>query len=201
MKNATTRKLSLSAALLGLGWPAGAEPPPFPQPPPIADANSAFREEREVLVPTAFKAFRTDAVLVVSDDHETLKTIKLMVGSKMVLGMSSELYIYPVGGVRPAQPQRGRLSGPPRKGSNGTSYFYPKGDGFRQPGKRCILELDIAIFETDSPAQHMWMPQRDKYKVLWRTTLRKTVEESAKLPDEIREQMERVKPQPMPPAK
>lgn len=173
--------------------------PLFPEPPPIADADPALRTEQEVLVPTSFKVFRTANVMVFCDDYEPLKPTKLIVGSKMVLGMSTKLYIYPLGGVRPSEPNRQSLGGLPRRGRSGKSFFYPKRDGFLVPGKPCIVELEVVVFETDIPAQHMWMPQSDKYKVLWRTSLQQTVEERPQLPDDIREEMERVKAQPVPP--
>src|SRR5205823_5250103 len=75
----------------------------FPEPPPIADANPAVREEREVLVPTAFAVKRTADEMTVGEDNETLTPLKLMVGAKMVLGMYTNLYVYESGTERPAQ--------------------------------------------------------------------------------------------------
>jgi hypothetical protein len=172
--------------------------PLFPQPPPIADADPALRAEQEVLVPTTFKVFRTASVIVVCDDYAPLKPTKLTVGSKMVLGMSTKLYFYPVGGARGAKPARESLGGLPGKGSSRRSFFYPKRDNLVVDGRPCIVELEVVIFETNIPPQHMWMPQSHKYKELWRTTLKQTVEERAQLPDDIRADMERVKPQPVP---
>ena|SRR6266446_5243001 len=173
----------------------------FPQPPPIADANPALRAEQEVRVPTTFKVFRTAKVMVFYKDCEPLKPTKLLVGSKMVLGMSTKLYIYPVGGVRSAKPTQESLGGLPRKGTRSRSLFYPKADGPLVPGKPCIVELDVVIFETDIPPQHMWGPESGKYKVLWRTTLQQKVEERPQLPEDIRKEVEPVKPQPLPPPK
>ncbi|MDQ3620894.1 MAG: hypothetical protein M3463_00155 [Verrucomicrobiota bacterium] len=144
-------------------------------------------------MPTALKAFRTPTQLLVREDHQTLKPIKLMVGSNMLLGMTSETYIYPVGGVRPAEPQRrGLSSGIPGKGGVSTDIFHPKLVNILQPGKPCVVEVEIAFFETDIPPQHMWSPESGKYKVLWRTTLRRTVEEKAEVPEEFREYLKQV---------
>lgn len=168
------------ALLLGMAWQgnADAENPARVFPPrllPIADADPAVREEQEVLVPTALTAVRNGGVVEVGQDNETLKTIKLMVGSKMLVGMSTELYVYPEGGARPAQPQRMGLSGPPSKSSKSKSLLHPRPDGFLQPGKPYVIEQEVVIFETDIPAQHMWNPHGERYKVLWRATLRQTV--------------------------
>ncbi|MDQ3566256.1 MAG: hypothetical protein M3436_19990 [Pseudomonadota bacterium] len=144
-------------------------------------------------MPTALKAFRTPTQLLVREDHQTLKPVKLRVGSNMLLGMTSEYYIYPVGGVRPAEPQRrGLSSGTPRKGNVRTAVFHPKRNDILEPEKPCVVEVEIAIVETDIPPQHMWSPKSDKYKALWRTTLRQTVEEKGEVPEEFREYLKQV---------
>ena len=43
-------------------------------------------------------------------------------------------------------------------------------------GRKYMVELDFAIFETDVPAQHMWDPHGKNYKVLWHRTLKEVVE-------------------------
>jgi hypothetical protein len=43
--------------------------------------------------------------------------------------------------------------------------------------QKYVVEMDLTVFETDIPPQHMWHPQGSKnYKVLWQRTLRQTVE-------------------------
>jgi hypothetical protein len=124
-----------------------------------------------------------------------------MVGHKMVLGMTMKLYIYPEGTPRPPQPRMEELGGTPRKVSN-LPHFYPSEPfGFIQRGKPYVIEEEIEIFETDIPAQSMWGPESNKYKVLWQTTLRQIPKEERELPPEIREeeaQIGRMKPQPVP---
>ena len=53
---------------------------------PIVDADPAVREEREVLAPTGFQTARTAEVMAVCERAGPLKSIKLKVGHKMVLG-------------------------------------------------------------------------------------------------------------------
>ena len=72
---------------------------------PIADADPAVREEREVLAPAGFQAARTADEMVVCERAGPLKSIKLMVGHKMEFGMTTKLFIYPEGTERPAEPQ------------------------------------------------------------------------------------------------
>jgi hypothetical protein len=42
-------------------------------------------------------------------------------------------------------------------------------------GKERLIETQITIFETDIPAQHLWSPYSNKYKVLWQKTFRNNV--------------------------
>ena len=133
-------------------------------------------------VPTALEVLRTADVLEVSNDDNAMKPIKMQVGSKMVLGTSFELYIYPADGVRPAKPQMSGL------GLGGTALFHPKRNGIPQPGKPCIVEMDVTLFETDIPPQHFWSPQSGKYKVLWQTTLRQTVKEGNDVQKQVQPQ-------------
>jgi hypothetical protein len=59
----------------------------------------------------------------------------------------------------------------------GTSLLHTRPDGIPLPGKKYIVEVDLAVFETDVPPQHAWQPQGSKnYKVLWQRTLKQTVE-------------------------
>ena len=180
MKN---QNLLVIAVLVAVACTASAEPkesalrPAYPHPGPIAGADPAVREEQEVLVPTAFIVERTADRLSVSEDNRTLKPIKLSVGLKMELGMETELYIYPVGTIRSAEPISIGQGGVPRAGpSRATSFFYPKPDGFLKAGTPYVVELKITIFETDIPSQHLWSPTGGKYKVLWQQTLKQKAE-------------------------
>jgi hypothetical protein len=106
--------------------------------------------------------------------EESGKLIKLLVGSKMVLGFREELFVYPVGESRPATPRSFEL-GSLGSWGRGTSILHAKTDGIPMTEKHYTVEMEGALFETDIPEQHMWQPKSAKYKVLWRKRLEKTV--------------------------
>ncbi|HSI13712.1 MAG TPA: hypothetical protein VK961_16830 [Chthoniobacter sp.] len=180
-----------------------------PNLPPIADANPAVREERDVLVQTGFTAARVRDKMILCMEAGPLESLKLKVGAKMVLGMSTKTYIYPEGKPRPENPYVESLGGLLEKPHPlNMSFINPKltpgyfaaPDGPLQPGKPCVVEMTCEIFETDIPPQHMWSPRSGKYKVLWQTTLRQTIEEKDRLPEFIQKSLDRApKPQPTPP--
>ena len=97
-----------------------------------------------------------------------------MVGTNMVTGVESEFYVYPEGEPRPANGGSG-LGG--TDFNLGTIFWHTKLDGIPLPGRKYVVESELAVFETDIPGQHMWSPQGSKnYKVLWQRTLKQTVE-------------------------
>ena len=125
-----------------------------------------------------------------------------MVGHNMVLGTTTKLFIYPEGTKRPDAPRWERLSGgTPRKVSDHTSFIQAEPFGYLKRGQPYVVELEVTIFETDIPPQHLWGPQGAKYKVLWETTLRQIPPEERDLPPAIQKQkaqMDAMKPQPVP---
>lgn len=142
--------------------------------PPTADADPAVRHPISVRIPTQLKIVRTADALSVSTDTNSLESTNLTVGANMVTGVRSEFYVYRVGAPRPANPMgMGMNSG--LNFSLGTSYWNRIRDGIPQPGQGYVVEIDFAAFETDVPAQHMWDPQSDKYKILLRWTLKQIV--------------------------
>lgn len=195
----------LVAVLLGSGFVstrAQKSGSPFfpPDLPPIADANPAVREERKVLVPNGFTAARVRDKMVLCMEAGPLESLNLKVGAKMVLGMSTKTYIYLEGKPRPEnapfQSQGGLREKPqPLNMQFITRALYPSfftdPDAPLRPGTRCVIEVTCEIFETDIPSQHAWAPESGKYKVLWQTTLRQTVEEKDRLPESIQKAMER----------
>ena len=157
-------------------------------------------------MPTDFRAARTAKMLLVNEEAGPLKPIKLQVGSKMVLGMYSRTYLFAEGKAREKSSTES-LSPPLDKPLAGARFYMPglypgyfaAPDGPLQHGKRCVIEVDYEIFETDIPSQHAWSPHSGKYKVLWKTTLRKVVEEEDRLPADLQEMIDRApKPQPVP---
>ncbi len=148
----------------------------FPLLPPIADANPSIPLPLRVQVPARLKVERRiDMLSVEIDNQSSFEATNLMVGTNMVTGVRSELYIYPAGELRPSKWLNSGLGG--TDFNLGTSFFHTSQDGFPLPGKKYVVELDLIVFETDIPPQHEWRPQGSKnFKVLWQRTLKQTVE-------------------------
>jgi hypothetical protein len=156
---------------------------PGDEPPTKSQAKPGVGNEVEVLAPTKFKVGRTDDTLIVSDDNDSLKPVKLNVGLNMSLGMRREFFVYPVGSARPAKAGQFGLEGvavhkpgtPHTKSGSSSIFYHWQSNGYPVPGTSYEVELKISIFETDHPPGHMWMPEGKKYKILWETTLHQTV--------------------------
>ncbi len=140
--------------------------PGFPSSPPIKDADPQIRSDQSFQVPTRLIVKRTPEQIEVSVDTNSLETIELKVGRKMVTGFKNEMFV---------------VSGDQRKhcGSGlggsayiGTSYITRKLSGIPKPDVKYVIEVTFVVFETDIPCQHMWSPESDKYKVLWFRTLK-----------------------------
>lgn len=193
MKKMTLLKLKFTAgvclavfiALLVIGFeffPALAQPPGadggrsmFPEPMPVADANPAITSSLALKVPTKLIIERTPDTLSVSvDDQKNIEAVKLDAGSKMIVGVQFELFVYPEGEARPATERSSGLGGPDF--NLGTRTLNAKQDGIPAKGVKYVVEMDLVVFETDVPPQHMWSPAGSKkYKVLLRRTLKQIV--------------------------
>ena len=138
----------------------------FPRPGPIEGADPSVTHDVEVKVPTRLVVKRSAGKVSFGIDPTGFETVKLAVGEKMVTGLRSAVRMYPEGG-RPEDDSVG-LDGMIRFDGVGTvTRVLPKG--------RSVVEIDLAIFETDVPPQHMWMPGGKKYRVLWERALKDTV--------------------------
>lgn len=141
----------------------------FPILPPITNANPLIRLPFIIHVPARLKIERTTDMLSVEIDRSSFEATNLMVGLNMVTGVESKFYVYPEGELRPANGGYG-LGG--TDFNLGTSFWHTKQQGIPLPGKKYVVELDLIVFETDIPPQHMWSPQGSKnYKILWQRTM------------------------------
>ncbi len=125
------------------------------------------------MVPTKLAVERTTDRLSITIDRDSFEPTEIMVGSRMLTGVRRELYVYRVGESRPAGSRLG-LGG--ADFNIGTDFVNAKLNGMPVPGEKYVVEMDLAIFETDIPAQHFWSPESGKYRILWTRTLRQTVE-------------------------
>jgi hypothetical protein len=148
---------------------------PFQIIPPMTNANPSIRHPVSIRVPTKLKIERTPDTLSETIDTNSFESTNLMVGTNMMTGVESKIYVYPEGESRPANGGLGLSSG--LDFNLGVVYWHTKQDGIPLPGKKYVVEIDLAAFETDIPPQHYWNPQGSKnYKVLWQRTLKQIVE-------------------------
>ncbi len=152
----------------------------FPILAPISDVDPSVRHKVEVKVPTQLTVERGSNTLSITVDRNSREPTNILVGSKMVTGVQWHTYIYPEGETRPSRTDRGGLSGGGSSGgfdfNLGTTFLHTKPDGIPVAGKNYVVEMDLSIFETDIPAQHMWSPYSTNYRILWERTLRQLVE-------------------------
>jgi hypothetical protein len=146
----------------------------FQIPPPITNADPSIRCPVSIRVPTELKIQRTSDTLSVTIDTNSFESTNLMVGTNMVTGVQSKIYVYPEGESRPASGGSGLSSS--LDFNSGVRYWHTRQDGIPLPGKKYMVEMDLVAFETDVPAQHMWDPYGKNYKILWQQTLKQTVE-------------------------
>ena len=146
----------------------------FPIIAPIADVDPSSRSQLLVKVPTKLAVGRTSDTLSITVDQTNLELTNIMVGSKMVTGIRNEIFVYPKGATRPLSGGRQGLSSS-LDFNLGTAILNTSQDSIPVPGETYIVEMNLAIFETDIPPQHMWSPYSQYYKVLWERALKQTI--------------------------
>jgi hypothetical protein len=146
----------------------------FPLKAPIANADPAICHLVSVRVPTQLKIERTPDTLFVEIDTNSYESTNLTVGTNMLVGNEAELDVYPAG--KPPALKSGDGSMGSGTGFSASGIWHTKPNGIPLPGKKYEVEMDLVVFETDIPPQHMWMPRGKNYKVLWRRTLKQIVE-------------------------
>jgi len=139
----------------------GPSPAPvgFPAYPPIRDADPRLREKRLVRVPTRVIVEAAPERIGVSVDQRSLAEVEISVGRKMVVGFKHSIFVISEKGKKCISGGFGTTA------SIGTIYIPRQADGAARPGEK--LEVVFALFETDIPVQHEWMPESGKYKELW----------------------------------
>lgn len=161
--------LAWVAASLALDQPFG--PREFTLVPNIKDADPFTRTPVMVQLPTRLKVVRTNDFLAITTDANSLKGLQVTVGARMVLGVRYLLFVHAEGEARGNRNTEGLSVGPEFQLGSMTSFVgVPE-----QPGRKTVVEMDLMLFETDVPAQHMWSPYSDKFKVLWKRTLREVI--------------------------
>jgi hypothetical protein len=147
----------------------------FPVLPPVQDADPSIRREKGFRLPTRLLVRRTDNRISVGVDPDSLQPVNLKVGAKMVTGFHHELSVYRKGKLV-LSGYAGLQGGGPTCSSLGTLFLQRSIDKIPQPGEKYTVKVQLSVFETDIPAQHMWSPESGKYRVLWTRTLQQKVD-------------------------
>jgi hypothetical protein len=175
----------LAVFVLGLYFLGNRTSPAFlgsvPGSPPIADADPSVRHKVVLCLPDKLRVTRTDTTLSIEFDLAPVQEVPVTAGKNMVMGIKDELRVYAVGSPRPdraggislssnvefCSPQKTARSG------SGTEILNRNQGGIPETGKKYIVEMEVTVFETDIPSQHMWQPQGStKYRELWSGTLK-----------------------------
>jgi hypothetical protein len=144
------------------------------------DASSPLRQTRsseiQIRVPTKLRIERSQSVVSVKVDQDSIESIKVTIDEGMVNGIKSELRVYPAGESRPPVPDRWGL----KSGTDfdlGADRLNAKDPDFPVPRRKYMIEVALTLFETDIQPHRMWRPlESKKYKVLWQKTLVETIE-------------------------
>jgi hypothetical protein len=150
-------------------------PKSVPPAPPPADASpiDAAPASQTVMVPTRLAIARTADTLTVWVDLKDRVATPLTVDPGLVTGVKYVLRVHPEGAV--ALGESGGLAGA-TDFNLGERIFHRAQDGLPVPGTRYVVEMDLAVFETDVPPGHMWSPESGRYRVLWTRTLTEIVD-------------------------
>jgi hypothetical protein len=184
-KNKFPRRVRLATFVLGLGFmgtrtsPASADQ--FPALAVIADADPSIRHKVVLCLANKLRVTRTDTTLSIEFDIASLQEVPVTAGKNMVMGIKDELRVYALGSPRPDRAGRFGLSSSVdlctakqrARGGSSADILNRNQGGIPVAGRKYIVEMDVTVFETDIPSQHMWRPQDStKYKELWSRTLK-----------------------------
>jgi hypothetical protein len=127
-----------------------------------------------VRVPAGLSLERALDTLTVAVDPGSLAATQVAVDPGMVLGVESDVVVFPRGGERPARGRHGLSSG--TSFDLGDDTWQSARDGLPVPGVKYVAEVELVLFETDVPAGHLWDPRAGRYRALWTRTLRQAEE-------------------------
>jgi hypothetical protein len=162
-------RLVVRVALTALCAACGRHPPTISV---AADASSP--RQLSVRVPAALTLARALDTLTVAVDPASLAATQVPADPGMVLGVETDVVVFPQGGARPSGSRHGHASG--TDFDVGTDTWQTARDGLPVPGVKYVAEMQLVLFETDVPPGPMWDPHAGKYEALWTRTLRQAEE-------------------------
>jgi hypothetical protein len=137
-------------------------------------ADDSGSGQVSVRVPAALRIGRALDELSVAIDPASLGLTHVAADEGMVLGVETDVFVFPQGQARPALGRHGFVAG--ADFVVGTNTWNAKQDGIPVRGVRYVVEMQFVLFETDVPPVHAWDPHAGKYKALWTRTLRQAEE-------------------------
>jgi hypothetical protein len=172
--------LAAAAACGCAPWPPVCPPPtdhPVAVIPPAAAGGVPAARGTVIHVPTRLTVTRGPDTVSVSVDRDALETTQIPLTPGLSAGVRSDLFVYREGATRSDHARRSGLCSA-LDFNLGTSIFNAGQDGLPIRGERYVVEMDVAVFETDVPPAHMWSPEGGsrRFRVLWQRTLRKVVD-------------------------
>jgi hypothetical protein len=168
------RRVAIAAGLLVYGACAACTRPSSSVVAPPPDAAGA--RVISVRVPAALRIERGLDTLSVSIDEASLAPTDVTADPGMVLGVQTDVYVFPQGQPRPSTGRHGLASSTDFAAGFGVDTWNTAQNGVPAPGKRHVVEMDLVLFETDVAPGHEWDPHAGKYKPLWTRTLRQAEE-------------------------
>jgi hypothetical protein len=132
-------------------------------------ADASAPKTVAVRVPGALTIARALDSLSVSIDPASLTQTDVAADPGMVLGVETDVLVFPRGQRRSGLGRHGLGSG--ADFDAGTDTWNTTQDGIPVPGTTYVVEMQLVLFETDVPAGHLWDPHAGKYVVLWTRTL------------------------------
>jgi hypothetical protein len=131
---------------------------------PTPGADPGQRHRETFRVPLRLQIEARDGSICVGNDSSSVVEISIDVGKLMTVGIASSLFYF---------------QGAEREKFGGGSLC----NGYHA-GRMCRPDLELTalaaaqgfvqfleemtVFETDLPSQHMWQPEKGRYRVLWR---------------------------------
>jgi hypothetical protein len=157
--------LMVLSTTTGLAQEEGGEVQVFEELGPIPDADPETRHEEILQIPERLIVEPGDYRAYVSFDSTSVRTVKLSVGHKMVVGCEWTLYYFD--GLEKIEIRR-NLGGSPQTLLNpGHMVFKGLAEAAAPQGSLQLI-AELTIFETDIPMQHMWNPKLGRYRPLWK---------------------------------
>jgi hypothetical protein len=136
----------------------------------------AMRTTIQVQVPQRLNIVRSPGNVTVGVDPSSLVSTEVVVNGNLAIGVMKELRVYPANSPRPSNPDSVGVSSGTGFTSD-TEFLNAQDRNFPVPGEPFVIEMDLKIFETPIPPQHMWYPMiGTNYRVLWQRTIRQTIE-------------------------